>query len=56
MVAALYQDRADVAGVRAFPPEGIVLTLAFIVAAGAMLTVRREPRPGSARATPARPA
>jgi hypothetical protein len=56
MVAALYQDRADVAGVRAFPPEGIVLTLAFIAAAIALVTGSRERRSGRAPAPRERPA
>jgi hypothetical protein len=56
MVGAVYQDRADVAGVRAFPPEGIVLTVAFVVAAIAVVTGARGRRPGRAPAPRGRPA
>jgi hypothetical protein len=41
--AAVFQDAAGVAGVKAFPIEGIVLTLGFAVASAALL-VRRQPR------------
>ena len=37
MVAAVFQDRADVAGVQAFAPESLFLTATFVVAALAML-------------------
>lgn len=56
MVGALYQDRADVAGVRAFPPEGIALTVAFVAAAAAIVMGSPARRPGRAPATRARPA
>jgi len=52
--AALYQDRADVPGVQALPPEGIVLTAAFVVAALVILTGRAGRRPGSALGASAR--
>ncbi len=54
MVAGGFQERADVAGVKAFPPEGILLTVTFFLAMVAILTGRRAPRPGSAPAAPAR--
>jgi hypothetical protein len=56
MVGAVFQDRADVAGVRAFPPEGIALTVAFVVAAIALVTGSRGRRSGRAPVPRARPA
>jgi hypothetical protein len=56
MVGALYQDRADVAGVRAFPPEGIVLTVAFVAAAVALVTGSPARRSGRAPEPRGRPA
>jgi hypothetical protein len=41
MLAGFYQDRADVAGVKAFPPESLFLTATFIVAALLLLWPRR---------------
>jgi len=47
LVAGVYQASADVAGVTAFAPEGVVLTAAFV--AGALfLLVPRGPRTGGA--------
>jgi hypothetical protein len=43
MIAGVFQDRADVAGVEAFPPEGILLTVTFLAAAMAILWGRRSP-------------
>ena len=37
MVAGVFQDRADVAGVQAFAPESVFLTATFVVAALALL-------------------
>jgi hypothetical protein len=56
MIGGVYQEQADVAGVNAFPPEGILLAAMFLVAMVAILIGRREPRPGSAPVSPARPA
>lgn len=42
MVAAVFQDRADVAGVRAFAPESLFLTATFVVAALVMLLTGRR--------------
>jgi hypothetical protein len=41
MIAGVFQANADVAGVKAFPPEGILLTVTFVVAAAAVLWGRR---------------
>jgi len=41
MLAGVFQDRADVAGVKAFPPESIFLTATFVVAALLLLWPRR---------------
>jgi hypothetical protein len=54
MVGAVFQDRADVAGVQAFPPEGVALTVAFLAAAVAIVTGPSARRSGRAPATPAR--
>ena len=37
MIAGLYQANADVAGVKAFPPEGVFLTATFVLAAAMLL-------------------
>lgn len=44
MLAGVFQDSAGVAGVKAFPIEGIVLTLGFVVASVALLTSRGAER------------
>ena len=41
MAAGAFQANADVAGTKAFPPEGILLTTLFVVAAVALLRPRR---------------
>lgn len=47
LVAGLFQANADVAGVKAFPPEGILLATGFAVATAAMLLRRgRSSVPG----------
>jgi hypothetical protein len=46
MLAGAFQDAAGVAGVRAFPIEGIVLLLGFAIAS-AVLLVRRKVRSGA---------
>lgn len=48
LLAGVFQDRADVAGVEALPLEGIVLTLGFVVASAVLLTRRRQARGASA--------
>jgi hypothetical protein len=42
MVASAFQDRADVAGVHAFAPEGLLLTASFVAAAILLLLPRRR--------------
>lgn len=42
MIAGVYQADADVAGVKAFAPESVVLTIAFVIAALLMLLGRRS--------------
>jgi hypothetical protein len=42
MMAAAFQARADVAGVKAFPPESLFLTATFVLAAGLLLFTRRR--------------
>jgi hypothetical protein len=45
MVAGVFQDRADVVGVRAFAPESVFLTSTFVIAALVMLLAgRRRPQ------------
>jgi hypothetical protein len=45
MLAGVFQANADVAGVKAFPPESIFLTTAFVVASVVLLSTRvRRPR------------
>ena len=44
MVAGVFQDRADVAGVQAFAPESLFLTATFVVAVLAMLAGDRVDR------------
>lgn len=41
MVASVVQDRADVAGVKAFAPESLLLTATFVVAAVLLMLPRR---------------
>jgi hypothetical protein len=40
MVAGVFQARADVSGVKAFPPESLVLTAAFLVSGAVLLGAR----------------
>jgi hypothetical protein len=42
MVASVFQDRADVAGVQAFAPESLLLTATFVAASGLLLLPRRS--------------
>ena len=42
MVAGVFQDRADVVGVKAFAPESVFLTATFVVAACIMLLAGRS--------------
>ena len=42
MVASVFQDRADVAGVQAFAPESLFLTATFVAASGLLLLPRRS--------------
>jgi hypothetical protein len=41
MLGGVFQANANVVGIRAFPPESIVLTSTFLIAAAAMLWGRR---------------
>jgi hypothetical protein len=47
MMAGLFQDNANVAGVKAFPLEGIVLTVGFLIAS-AILLLRGQGGAGTA--------
>ena len=47
MLAGVFQDAADVGGVKAFPIEGIVFILGFAIASAALLV--RWMRPDRAR-------
>jgi hypothetical protein len=40
MLAGVFQASANVPGVKAFPPEGIFLTMAFVAASAFLLTRR----------------
>ena len=42
MVASVFQDRADVAGVQAFAPESLLLTATFVAASVLLLLPRRS--------------
>lgn len=42
MVAGVFQDRADVAGVKAFAPESLLLTTAFVAAAVLLMLPHRR--------------
>lgn len=42
MVASVFQDRADVAGVKAFAPESLLLTATFVAASVLLLLPRRS--------------
>lgn len=44
MIAGVYQDNADAAGVKAFPSEGVALKAAFVTAALLMLLGGRASR------------
>ena len=44
LVAGLFQANADVAGVKAFPPEGILLAIGFAAATAAMFLRRGRSR------------
>ena len=44
LVAGLFQANADVAGVKAFPPEGILLATGFAAATAAMFLRRGRSR------------
>lgn len=42
LLAGVFQANADVAGVKAFPPEGVLLATGFVVAAFALFVPRRR--------------
>jgi hypothetical protein len=44
MLAGVFQANADVAGLKAFPPEGVLLTVGFVVASAVLLMHRRRPQ------------
>jgi hypothetical protein len=49
LLAAAFQANADVAGVRAFPPEGVAMTVGMIASMALLLGARTQTRGGNGR-------